>query len=310
MIGVFVQGRDAREIVEAIVRAESLGIPAAWLTLGGVAADSPTVLAAAAVQTRSIKLGTSIIPTWPRHPIAIAQQAVALAALAPGRFRLGIGPSHQPAMERTFGVRWRSPLGQLREYLQVLTALLHGGSVDFVGKHVTARARLASPVDVPVMASALRRASFLACGELADAAISWVCPWDYLRATALPALKEGAARAARPTPPLIAHVPVCVHENVDEVTQAAREQVGFYARVPFYAAMYGDAGFADAPQGVSEALVDALVVHGDEATVVSRLRAILAEGAGEVIAHPILAGEDRQESLTRALNAVARANAR
>jgi alkanesulfonate monooxygenase SsuD/methylene tetrahydromethanopterin reductase-like flavin-dependent oxidoreductase (luciferase family) len=50
--------------------------------------------------TERIKFGTSIIPTWPRHPIAMAQQAVALSSLAPGRFRMGIGPSHEPAMVR------------------------------------------------------------------------------------------------------------------------------------------------------------------------------------------------------------------
>ncbi len=310
MIGVFVQGRDARQIVDAIVRAEEMAIPAVWLTMGGVSADAPAVYAAAAMRTERIRFGTSIIPTWPRHPIAIAQQAVTLAALAPGRFRLGIGPSHQPAMERLIGVEWRTPLHQLREYLIVLKGLLHGGSIDFVGKHVTARAQITAPVDVPIMASALRRSSFLTCGELADGAISWVAPWGYLRQTALPALKEGAEKANRPVPPLIAHVPVCVHEDVDEARQAAREQIGFYARVPFYAAMYAEAGFPNASSGISDELIDALVVHGDEEKVVERLRQVLAEGAGEVIAHPLLAGPDRQASLTRALTAVAHANER
>jgi F420-dependent oxidoreductase-like protein len=307
-VGMFVQGRDAKSIVEGIQRAEASGVPAVWLTMGGAAADSPAIFAAAAMVTEHVKFGTSIIPTWPRHPVAIAQHAVALAALAPGRFRLGIGPSHEPAMTRLLGVKWEAPLGHLREYLRVLQDLLHQGSVDFEGKWVTARAQLPAPVDVPVMASALREGSFSACGELADGAISWVCPWDYLRKTALPALKAGAAKAGRPTPPLIAHVPVAVHEDVDEVRAAARESVGFYARVPFYAAMFSDAGFPDAPAGMSDALVDALVVYGDREAVVSRMRQIKSEGAGEIIAHPILAGADRPAALARVMEAVARAN--
>jgi F420-dependent oxidoreductase-like protein len=308
MIGLFVQGRDALQIVEAIKRAESMAIPAVWMTMGGAGVDAPTVYAAASAVTERVKFGTSIIPTWPRHPIAIAQQAIALASLAPGRFRLGIGPSHQPAMERLMGVEWRTPLRQLREYLIVLKSLLHTGKVEFVGRHVTARAQIAAPVDIPVMASALRQASFETCGELADGAISWVCPWDYLRQVALPALAAGAAKAGRPAPPLIAHVPVCVHEDAAEVRQAAREQIGFYARVPFYAAMYGDAGFGDASDGLSDRLVDGLVVSGSAGAVVEKLRQILGEGAGEIIAHPILAGADRQASLTRVFEAVAAAN--
>ncbi len=292
-IGLFVQGRDAKSIVEAVQRAEGMGVPAVWLTMGGVSADAPAAYAAAAMVTERIKFGTSIIPTWPRHPIAMAQAAVTLASLAPGRFRMGIGPSHEPAMVRMMGVTWESPLGHLREYLKVLQELLHKGSVDFEGRWVTARAQIAAPVDVPVMASALREGSFRTCGELADGAISWVCPWDYLRATALPALKAGAAKAGRPVPPLIAHVPISVHENVEEIRQAAREQVGNYGRIPFYAAMFKEAGFPDAGGGMSDDLVDGLVAYGDQEAVVSRLRQVIAEGAGEIIAHPILAGADR-----------------
>lgn len=307
-IGLFVAGRDSRSIVDAIKRAEGMGIPAVWLTMGGISADSPSIFAAAAMVTERIKFGTSIIPTWPRHPIALAQQALALASLAPGRFRMGIGPSHQPAMERLLGVKWESPLGHLREYLTVLQDLLKKGAVDFQGKWVTARGQIAAPVDVPVMASALRDASFRTCGELADGAISWVCPWDYLRKTALPALQAGAARAGRAVPPLVAHVPISVHDSAEEVRQAAREQLGYYARVPFYAAMFAEAGFPDASAGMSDELVDALVVYGDRETVVSRLRQIKSEGAGEIIAHPVVAGSDRMASLTRAMEAVAAAN--
>ena len=87
-IGVEVSGRDATEIIEQIQRLEDLGVKAAWATSGGDS-DPITLLAVAAMQTESILLGTSIVPTWPRHPITTAQQANVLANLAPGRFRLG-----------------------------------------------------------------------------------------------------------------------------------------------------------------------------------------------------------------------------
>ena len=84
-IGLHVVGRTAAEVVDGIVRAEERGIPAAWLTTGGVAPDGLTLLAAAAVRTERILLGTSITPTYPRHPLVMAQQSLAVAQLAPGR---------------------------------------------------------------------------------------------------------------------------------------------------------------------------------------------------------------------------------
>ena len=75
-IGIAVVGRDSSEVVERIQQAEEMGIPAAWLTTGGAGRDALTLFAAAAVQTKRILLGTCITPTWPRHPVAVAQQVL------------------------------------------------------------------------------------------------------------------------------------------------------------------------------------------------------------------------------------------
>src|SRR5436305_4246669 len=227
MIGVTLQAPNVIEGLEAIKRADGLGVSAVWLTSGGGGGDSLTVLALAARETEKIKLGTSIVPTWPRHPIVIAQQTQVIAQLAPNRFRLGIGSSHQAGMERSYGVHWRRPLSQVREYAIVLRLLLREGSVDFEGRFVTARAQM-PPVDVPVMISALREGSFRLAGELTDGAITWVCPWPYLRDRALPTMKAAAEAAGRTVPPLIAHIPVCVETNPEEARAAAREQIGRY----------------------------------------------------------------------------------
>jgi F420-dependent oxidoreductase-like protein len=306
MIGVTLQARSVSDAINGIKRAEALGVPAVWLTSGGGGGDSMTVLAVAARETSKIQLGTSIVPTWPRHPLVIAQQTQVIAQLAPKRFRLGIGSSHQAGMERGYGVRWRRPLSQVREYVIVLKKLLAEGSVDFEGRFVTARGQMA-PVEAPVMISGLRVGSFRLAGEMADGAITWVCPWPYLREKALPAMKEAAATARRPVPPLIAHIPVCLATNPEEARAAARDQLGRYGQIPFYAAMFADAGFADSSERLSDALIDSLVVYGDDIAVADKLNRILAEGAGEIIAHPVLTGDDRERSLERTLIAIGRA---
>ena len=100
--------------------------------------DSLSVFAAAGPSTRSIMFGTAITQTFPRHPIAVAQQVLTLAQLAPDRFRLGLGTSGQGGVEQTLGINFRAPLAHLREYVHILKALLQEGSVDYSGRYYQA----------------------------------------------------------------------------------------------------------------------------------------------------------------------------
>jgi alkanesulfonate monooxygenase SsuD/methylene tetrahydromethanopterin reductase-like flavin-dependent oxidoreductase (luciferase family) len=136
--------------------------------------------------------------------------------------------------------------------------------------------------------------------------LTWICPFAYIRDAGLPVLREGARKAGRPAPPLIAHVPVAIHENADEVRAAVRTQFGFYPRLPYYAAMFNASGFPNtAETGWTDAMVDATVVDGDEATVTRRLNEYLAAGVGEIMAHAVPAGANREASLTRTLEGLA-----
>ena len=87
LIGVAVSGKNADEVLGRIERCERAGIPAVWMTTGGAQLDSITVMAAAAGRTQQIKFGTSVVPTFPRHPLVMVQQTQVVAQLAPGRFR-------------------------------------------------------------------------------------------------------------------------------------------------------------------------------------------------------------------------------
>jgi F420-dependent oxidoreductase-like protein len=303
-IGIAVFGPNSGAVLDGIERAETLGIQAAWLTTGGAGPDGLTLLAAA-IRTSTTMLGTAMTPTYPRHPVVVVQQVQVIAQLAPGRFRLGVGPSHRPTMVGTFGVDFRAPLGHLSEYLHILKALLREGSVDFQGDYYKAHASIAAPIDVPVMASALGPKAFELCGAESDGAISWVCPATYLRDVALPSMKAGADRAGRPVPPLIAHAPVCVHDNVDEVRAAIREQVP-NPRLPFYQHMFAAAGYPEASNGTwSDAMIDGTALVGNESQVAEKVEGLLALGATEVLASPIPAGADRAASLERTLRLLA-----
>ena len=131
VIGVSISAPNAQEGVDRIVHLEELGIGAAWLTSGGGGGEAMMLMAAAAALTDEIRLGTSIVQLWSRRPVTLAQQAQVIDSLAPGRFRLGVGTGHKAPMTSSFGVDFRAPIGHLREYLQILRALLHTGAVEY-----------------------------------------------------------------------------------------------------------------------------------------------------------------------------------
>jgi len=307
-IGVHVIAPTVQEVIGRIKLAEEAGVDVAWMTKGSAHFDPLAVFAAAATQTSRIRFGTSIVPTFPIHPMALAQSAVVVDQLAPGRLRLGVGPSHKPAMEGAWGIPFERPLEHLREYLTILKTLLSEGRVSFEGKRLTAKGQLPAPTQVTVMASALRTNGFRVCGELADGAISWMCPLPYLRDGAIPALREGAEKAGRTPPPLVAHIPVAVSEDAEAVREAARRQIGFYPRVPFYSQMLQDAGYPEAKDGeLSDRMIDALVVHGSSSEVQARLREATNHGAAEVLAMPLSPANDpgAVERTVRALGELA-----
>ena len=306
-IGVHALGEDSNAVVARIQELERLGIHAAWLPTGSGPQDSLTLFAAAAALTKTIVLGSSIVPTYPRHPIIVAQQTFVLNQIAPQRFVLGIGSSHRPRIEEMYGMAFRTPLAHTREYLHIVRTLLHEGAIDFDGRHFKAHTKFnMSAPEVPVMISALRQASFELAGAESDGAISWICPMVYLRDVALSAMKSGAQRADRQVPPLIVHAPVCVHDNRDEVREAVNEQLIYYLHLQFYLQMLIEAGYPEAAEGIwSDAMMDAVVLYGDEKRVKERIHWLFELGASEVILTPITAGPDRGASMNRTINLVA-----
>ncbi len=290
--GVAIQPEDASTALEMIGQAEQAGAATVWLTAGRLRPDALTILAAASRTTHRVKMGTAVVPIWPRHPLAVAQQVRALESLAPGRIRLGLGPSTAAAMS-PYGADFRRPLSHLREYLTCLRTLFSEGQVDFRGEFVRARGRLPAPLPTPVLASALGPGAFRLCGEVADGAITWVCPPDYVKDTGLPALQGAADAIGRTPPPVVLCVPTLVTEDYQAVNRAAQRYIAMYTRFHYYREMFQRAGYS--PQGgeMSPALVRDLVVYGSVERVAARLSELATWS--EVMVFPLTGGwADRQ----------------
>jgi F420-dependent oxidoreductase-like protein len=297
--GLVIPRGTASDFVARVEQAERRGIATAWTTVGGPTADPVTAYAAAGATTDRIGLGTAVTPTYPRHPITLAAQAIAIDDLAPGRLRLGVGPSHKPNIEGSYGLPMGKPLAHLREYVTILRMLLWEGAVDFSGDYFTVKTALPAGVPapkIPVPISALRPNAFRLAGEIADGAISWVTPIDYLMQTALPAMQAGAEAMGRRRPPLIAHVPICVSTDRAAARVAFRLQFPIYPKLPFYAAMFAAAGYPVTAEGeMTDDLVETLAVSGGPQEIRARLEAIRARGIDELmVSHVVVADEEAE----------------
>jgi alkanesulfonate monooxygenase SsuD/methylene tetrahydromethanopterin reductase-like flavin-dependent oxidoreductase (luciferase family) len=282
-----------------------------WMTQSPFSPDTTTIFASAAAKTSIVRLGTAIIPIYLRHPLALAQQALAIDDIAPGRFRLGIGPSHRPLIEGVYGLSQTSPLAYMREYLQVLRAALWEGKVNHHGRFFNVVAEMSQTAKIPLLISTLGEKAFLLAGEISDGALSWLCPVEYLLNTGLPALrKSAAAAAASPSsgysePPLVAHVLVALSQDGPLILEKGRQMLGYYTKLPFYAKMFSDAGFPITTHDggnetiVPDALVNSLVISGSESTIAARFKELLDAGLGELMltSVPIADARDEQTRL-------------
>lgn len=298
---IFPETRDVHRVVELAARCEEAGLHGLWLG-SAFGFDPVTALALAGPATTRLALGTSVVPTWPRHPLVMAQQAATAAAASGGRFRLGLGPSHVMVMQM-YGIDYDRPVGHVREYLTIVKALLADGRVAFEGKRYRVHGFLdvAGAGTTPVMLSALHEQMCRVAGELADGVLPWLAPPSYVADAIVPRVREGAARAGREPPPVIASVPCVLSTDRDAVREIVHTDLGIYPRVPFYADMLARAGVPDAgdalAQGWTDAMIDAVVPWGDEHALAKAAQAYLDAGADEVVLSPFGEAERTLEVL-------------
>jgi F420-dependent oxidoreductase-like protein len=296
-VGVVLFPPPVQPVLRAIRLAEQVGLPMAWVPSWPVGPDALSVVTAAAVQTRRIGLGTGITITAPRHPLTLVNEALVLAELAPQRFRLGIGVSHQPTIEGVYGLDFAHPLARVREYIAVLRGLLWEGRVACHGTYYRVHAELAArtaPPQVPIVLAALRPPMLRLAGEVADGAMLIWATLSYVRAIALPALEAGARQAHRHRPPLIVSAPIVRTTDFAIVQKRAQEAWAVYASLPAYRRMFHEGGYPLTPDGrLTEELIHELFLYGDEETIRQRLYALREAGVDELVT-PLSPGREAE----------------
>jgi 5,10-methylenetetrahydromethanopterin reductase len=289
------------DLAGQVGQAAADGFASAWLSnIFGLEALTALAVAGSLAAARAgsaggdpgIELGTAVVPTYPRHPAVLAQQALTTAVALGGRLALGIELSHQVVIENMYGYSFDRPARHMAEYLSVLLPLLDGESAGFDGETVRAHIGLSVPrvSRPPLLLAAMAPRMLRLAGERADGTILWMTGPATVRDHIVPEITAAAQRAGRPAPRVICQLPVCVTDDPAAARAGADKLLAVYGQLPSYRAMLDREGAAG-PGDVT--------IAGDEQAVTAGIAAIADAGATDFVAVDISRGADQER--TRAL---------
>jgi probable F420-dependent oxidoreductase len=286
-----------------------LGYTDAWSgELNGI--DGFTPLTLASQWAPELRLGTAIVGIYTRGPVSLAVQAGTLAALAPGKFVMGIGTSSQVAVEQWNGIAFSKPYQRSRDMLRFLREALAGGKVtrEYETFSVNGFRLDPAPEVPPALALAALRPGMLklAAAEAGTAITNWLAPKDVPKVRA----------AAGPDCELVARIFVCPTTDAGTARFIGKRMIAAYLTVPVYAAFQQWLGRGDiiepmltawnsgdrkgAIEAIPDALVDELVIHGPAEQCRERVAEYQAAGLDTpVIAITPVPGLDPADTISK-----------
>lgn len=278
-------GTSVNDIIDFTKKAENMGFASVWLAnIFGV--DAIMTMALAGRETTKIELGTAVTPTYPRHPTAIAQQALTAAAASGNRFALGIGLSHQLVIEGMLGMSYDKPARHMRDYLSILGPLLNGEAVDYAGEQLTGRVQINVPDTerVPLIVAALGPTMLKLAGQHSDGTITWMTGHKTIADHIAPSINAAADAAGKAAPRIVCGMPIVLTNDESGAREAIGQQLAMYGQLPSYRAMLdreGAAGPADIALAGDEATLREGLKHYRDAGVTDFNAAIVDMGNGE-----------------------------
>jgi 5,10-methylenetetrahydromethanopterin reductase len=278
------------EVVAQVAALHDAGIETAWASqIFGY--DALTAIAAIGREVPGIQFGTAVVPTYPRHPVMLASQALTVQATTGGRLTLGVGLSHQLVIENVFGQSFEKPARHMREYLSILMPLLEGEQASFAGETMSASTFGPLQIDAPtppVLVAALGPAMLTIAGRMASGTVTWMTGPATIESHIAPAIRAAATEAGRPEPRIGVGLPVCVTAEVDAARVKAAEDFVIYGTLPSYRAMLDREG-AQGPADVA--------IVGTESEVQAQVRRLADIGATEFCGAPFGSAEEMKATV-------------
>ena len=273
--------------------ADEHGFSTVWIPQIPDEFDALTAATIAGLETSRIEIGTAVVPVQPRHPIALAQQALSAQAACDGRLALGLGVSHHWIIDDMLGLPYEKPARTMRSHLDVLEQAFRGpGPVDVENELF----RVHNPLNItditptPVLLAALGPLMLRLAGERTDGTILWLADERAIGTHIAPTITKAAADAGRPPPRIVAGVPVCLcgEDEVDVAVERANKLLSEAEVSPNYQRLL-DKG--DAKE------VGDILAAGSESSVEKRLRSFADAGVTDVSVRVVPIGADRDERL-------------
>jgi F420-dependent oxidoreductase-like protein len=271
--------------------AEEAGLSSVWIPQIPDDFDALTAATLVGADTERIEIGTAVVPVQPRHPIALAQQALSVQAVCHGRLALGLGVSHHWIIDEMLGLPYEKPAATLRAYLDVLDGALAGpGMVDVENDMF----RVHNPLDItdvaptPVLVAALGPLMLRLAGERTDGTILWMADERAIGEHIAPIITSAAAAAGRKPPRIVAGVPICLCRD-DEIDAAVARTNRILAEAEMSPNYQRLLDHGDARE------VGDILAAGSESTIEKRLRAFADAGATDVSIRVVPIGEGRDE---------------
>lgn len=254
---------DARStgLTQETEYAVAAGFDTLWVSqIFGV--DPVVALAAVAADVGPLaELGTSVVPIYGRHPLALAAMARTAQAALGGRFTLGIGPSHAMVVEGFYGQPYDRPFTHTTEFVEAIEPLLRGEPTAVEGDEVTAKGWLTVKAEpVPILLAALgSRMLDLAGARCAGTSLGPGMSPSVLAEYVAPRIRAAAAAADRPEPRIKALVTVAVTEDPAGLIAEQRESSVLYAGLPAYRRVLDLAGLESPADVLIAGSLDAVV---------------------------------------------------
>src|SRR5262249_55489845 len=283
----------------AAQQAVDAGFASMWLAQA-FGFDAMTAIAVVGREVPDIELATAVVPTYPRHPIVMAQQALTAQAITGGRFVLGIGLSHAPLIESSYGYPFERPARHMREYLDALLPLVRDGSADFEGETLTARAALdvrgASPIRVVLAAMGPQMLEL--AGGTADGTVTFMTGPKTLATHVVPRIRDAAERAGRPAPMIAAAMSLTVTDDLADARTRVEQRYAMVATLPSYRGMLEREGAASPAD---------IALIGDEESVRDQIGGLADIGITDLVV-TVNGVNDEVPRTVELLSAIARAS--
>ncbi len=289
-----------RGMIDLVRRLEALGYEEVW-SLESYTTEAFSPLAAVAMISDKMRLGTAIVPVFTRPPALIAMSAMTVQQLSGGRFVLGLGISSPQIIGQWMGVAFERPIARVRDTVAAVRAALSGEKVTYKGKTLSVngfRLDMERGTPPPIFLAIQGARMCRLAGELADGLIT-----NFITPQALPGMllhvAEGARTANRPAPrEVVCRILTIVDEDPERVAAAMRRHITPYLITPGYNRFFAEIGFeqeADqalrawnagdrkkATEVVSDRMLNEIYLLGSGEHCRERLKAFAAAGVTTV----------------------------